>query len=230
MQLLAQQQNETQRSLNNILGAQNRLQLRMDLAEATITVRAAESVARTMTKSPMDILGSPRWARTLQPTRLRAHTADPGCVIGCKCSSYVRGSIGLSSLHRFLGSLFVGYVGLPFITPKCDDRNCAERARLVTLTTYVFPPWFLARAFHLVFRLLPCAGPELVVRVVRVVPITLAIFNHARTGDLRGLRKLLIQGLGSPFDIDVSTGISARGVSNQSLSMIASSDVSDSTL
>ena len=80
----------------------------------------------------------------------------------------------------------------------------------------------MARAFHLSFRLLLPAGPELIIRVNRIVPQSSAIFTLARSGDLEGVRQVLSQGLGSPFDVDNPTGMSALGVSGTISSMNAS--------
>ena len=212
-QLSIQQQNDTHQSLKSILTAQDRLQLRMDLVEVATIARTAESAARYASESSGNDPSLINSMDPPQPTMLKA--IIPGCldcVIGCRCSCHVRRTISISSLQRFLGSLFVGYVGLPLITPKCDDFYCRQRAHPITLITYIFPPWLLARVFHLAFRLLPHAGPELTIRVFRVVPRTSAIFDFARCGDLEGIRKILTQGIGSPLDVEDVSGMSALGV------------------
>ena len=138
-QLLIQKQNETQQLMSSILSSQNRLQMRMDLVEAATTVRAAESAAVTISESSENLSSSIYW-NPLKPVRLEAGIPGPNCAIGCRCSCHMRRVANLSSLHRFLGSLFVGYIGLPLITPKCNDSNCRQHAHLITSITYVFPP------------------------------------------------------------------------------------------
>ena len=229
-QLSIQQQKETQQSLQGILSAQNCLQLRMDLFEAAAIARKAESVARTAPESFKTVPSSTLWTSLPQPANLNAVTLGPDCGIGCKCSCHVRRSIKLSSLHQFLGSLLVGYIGLPVITPKCDDYHCSRRAQLVTTITYFFPPWFLARAFYLAFRSSSNTGPELVIRVISVVPGSSAIFTSTVHGDLEGVSNLLTRSLGSPFDVHHESGMSALGVCQRFPSMIALFNMFDSTL
>ena len=121
----------------------------------------------------------------------------------------MRTIIQFRSMNRFLGSLFVGYVGLPFVTSKCDDHRCRQRAYLTTLTTYVFPTWLLARAFSIAFRFLPCLGPELLIRVTPVVLNNSVLINFAYSGDVDGVKKILSRDMGSPFDMDCTNGLTA---------------------
>ena len=205
-QLFLQNQNDIQRSMSNIMGAQNRLQLKVDLLEAMHVARAAEAATENTSEGPRCTQNLQLGTRPVQPIKLSAPVYSSSCAIECKCLCHVRTKVSYRALNLFLGSLFVGYNGIPFITPKCDDPHCRQRADLVTLITYVFPPWLLARALCIALKWSPHIGPELNIRVARVVSETSAIFSRATLGDVEGVKTLLSARLCSPYDEDVSRG------------------------
>src|SRR5436190_6471874 len=61
--------------------------------------------------------------------QLRAGCYRKTCRPWCSCCCHVRKSVKMPhSLRGFLGSLFVGYSGVPFVTPPCNERQCSRRS------------------------------------------------------------------------------------------------------
>ena len=208
-QLVLQVQGTIERSMDRMMDAQNRLQLKMDLLEAMQVARAAEAATRNVSEASGSTQSRQLGMRSTRPVNLSAFMQSFSCAIECKCLCHVRTTVGYRFLNKFLGSLFVGYIGFPYITPKCDDSHCRRRADSVTSITYVFPLWLLARALSIALKWSPHAGPELVIRVPPVVSNTSAIFSLAHKGDVEGVRMLLSARLGSPYDVDESNGSTA---------------------
>ena len=192
--------------MDKILEAQDRLQLKVDSIEAAHIARAAEAAAQTLSESSRDGQNPVFKASPTQCIRLRTSLPSSGCGVYCGCSCHVKTRFRFQSINKILGSIFIGYVGLPFVTLKCDHHLCRQRACANTLISYVFPPWFLARGFTMTFRLFPFARPELIIRINPVVPGSSAIFTSAGAGDVEAIKRVLSAGLGSPFDAEISTG------------------------
>ena len=73
---------------------------------------------------------------------LRRQKCDAWC--SCKCHKHVRKQTP-DILQSILGRLFVGYVGLPALTPSCFVNKCQRRSDGLLEINYLFPLWFLAR-------------------------------------------------------------------------------------
>ena len=134
------QWDEIQQSLYDISSVQNRLPLRVYSDKATTVMRAAAAAVTTADRSTANVPNSSHWMSSVPPTGLKVTIPNRGCVVGCKCCCHKRRVTNVSSLHRFLGSLYVGYVGIPYLTPKCDTYHCRQHERLATSMTYTFPP------------------------------------------------------------------------------------------
>ena len=209
-QRASQHNTDVQYSIAQVYAAQQRLQLNLDIIEASNIARFAESTAGTTTsaavESEANSSGPIRFSGSTSARNIRSSisitASSPGfrCMIGCSCSCHDRKAIKLRLLDRFFGSLFVGYVGLPYITPKCDDRLCAQRTSPLILATYVFPSWLLAKAILATLKYTYRVGPEFNVRVAPIVPHDSAILHLCKNGDPEGVKSLLRQGLASPYD------------------------------
>jgi hypothetical protein len=57
-------------------------------------------------------------------------------------------------------------------------------------------------------------GPEMIIRVLRVVPSTSDAFLYACNGNIEGMKYLLNNGMASPMDVEHGTGFSLLAVSN----------------
>lgn len=142
------------------------------------------------------------------------------CKTWCSCACHSQGKLRTPQrLRGVLGSLFVGYSGMPGLTPACDDRTCRRRASLAMDLVYYFPVWFLSRAFALNFSLTTFGGPELMVRMPRMVSWGTPLWRLARDGDLPNVQILFSKGVASPYDVN-AYGQSALHVSFRGLCLV----------
>ena len=110
-------------------------------------------------------------------------------------------------LEQFIGSLFIGYSGLPVFRPPCNERSCHLQAQPLTYVTYFFPRWFLSRMVTFMMTVTPLAGPVASLKVQRTVPGSADIFTYAKLGDVDNIRRLFENGSASPHDVHSESGI-----------------------
>ena len=186
-----------------LLTTQQRLELKLDVIEATCVARTTESEVRTIAQSSDRPECLPASTSSMNATRISLSVSRWSCENSCICACHRRQSRRTPRpLDRFLGVLFIGYIGIPYVTTSCDNRECTQRSSPTVSMIYIFPWWLLARAFLLIARLSSRSGLELNLRLPRVVSDTSRIWPICRNGDIEGLMSLIQQGLGSPFDID----------------------------
>ena len=103
--------------------------------------------------------------------------------------------------NNLFGAISINCSGVPYLSSQCNEKKCKPTSSASTRVTYQFPSWLLERAlsFIVVFKL---SGPEMQMRVLRVIPSNAAIFRLAIAGDVEGMQTLLRQGTASIYDID----------------------------
>lgn len=135
------------------------------------------------------------------------------CKKWCSCVCHKQNHLKFSTpLTYVLGSLFVGYSGLPVSTPPCNEHSCLRRAIPALEFSYYFPGWFLARSLLMSLKLVPLAGPELTLRMPRLIRWTTKeanLFHSARAGKLEAIQSMFTGGIVTPFDVTLSLGESA---------------------
>ncbi|KAF2810800.1 ankyrin [Mytilinidion resinicola] len=107
-------------------------------------------------------------------------------------------------IERVLGKLFVGYSGLPLISPKCNTTHCDKAQSARVRMEYWFPMSFMSQivSFQLVFE---NTGPQVALNFLRLVPDTAQSVGFAQAGNVHGLKDLFKRGLASPRDWAVYT-------------------------
>jgi hypothetical protein len=130
-------------------------------------------------------------------------------------------------LEQFIGSLFIGYSGLPVLRPPCNERTCHLRSQPLTYVTYFFPKWFLSRMVSFMMTVTPLAGPVASLKVQRTVPGSADIFTFAKLGDVDGIRTLFENGLASPHDVHFDSGITPLHVGTSSPQVFVSHSTVD---
>ena len=199
-----------QEPLTRLLAAQQRLELKLDFAEATSIARAA----RITTSAAIRPISSDR-THVTQSLCISASISRIKCSDVCTCiCHYHQTKKTPAFLGRFFGNLFIGYTGLPKVVQPCDDHDCIQRTSPMAVVTYFFPLWLLARALFLTVKLSSCDGPQFCLRVPRVVRSNSAIMEFASRGDVGGVKQVLQERLGSPFDCEFYIGSSPLGVSS----------------
>ena len=127
----------------------------------------------------------------------------PWCSCACHRERYIRSP---RFLEQFIGSLFVGYSGIPVLKASCNEE-CHLQSQPRTYVTYFFPKWFLSRMVTLMMTVTPLAGPIASIKVQRTVPGSSAIFTYAKLGNEDGIRSLFENGSASPHDLDSDSGV-----------------------
>jgi len=136
------------------------------------------------------------------------------CRPGCCCSCHKRQHFQSPSfLNQLIGTLFVGYSGIPILTPECNEYSCQRRATPSTQIAYCFPTWFWKRQLSLSILFTPLDGPIMSLKFPRLVSPSSKIFDYAFTGNVAGMKVLFQQGLASPNDVRFDCSVSALQVS-----------------
>jgi hypothetical protein len=151
-----------------------------------------------------------------------AHFSRTACTPWCSCICHKKTTLKTPSfMERLLGSLFIGYSGIPRLRPKCNEHSCHLESQPLLYITYFFPAWFLARTMSLMISTIPLAGPLVSLKMQRAVPGDAEIFVCAKTGNIDKMKSLFRQGLASPNDVALSSGITALHVSSESIQYTA---------
>jgi hypothetical protein len=181
--------------------------LTQDLRSATTNL--AQDFA-TMGCSPTDTTASkPPSYREQDPRentnslRIRASCYRKSCRPWCSCRCHIRREMRTPGLaKKVIGSLFIGYSGMPAVTEPCNERQCRKRSTSRIVVSYQFPDWFWTRSLLVSFVSASVAGPEMLLRLSNTVPYSSETYQHCMNGDVLGLTRLFETGNASPFDLD----------------------------
>ena len=136
------------------------------------------------------------------------------CRPGCSCACHTqRRSATPGLMDRLIEQLFVGYAGLPLLSPKCDNDTCGKTQSTHVSVEYWFPLgfcWSQIIRFHVGYR--PHLGPQLCMSTLRRVPDSAPCVNFALEGNIEGLKSLFKHGLASPRDVSSTRGYSVLRV------------------
>jgi hypothetical protein len=102
--------------------------------------------------------------------------------------------------------------GIPRLRPKCNERSCHLESQPLMYITYFFPTWCPARMISLMISITPLAGPVISLKTQRTVSADSDIFVCAKTGNIDRMKYLFENGLASPHDVSISSGITALHV------------------
>ncbi|KAG8419419.1 hypothetical protein J3458_004287 [Metarhizium acridum] len=140
---------------------------------------------------------------------IRVTPFENACRRDCHCSCHtLKRSSSPAFLSNLLGRLFVGYTGLPVLSPKCDNAVCqASRSSKVSVE-YWFPANFWSNIIQMELSYHQTTGPSLQLRTLRGVPDNAQCVNFALNGNMDGLKFLFRQGLASPRDVSTTRGYS----------------------
>ena len=207
---LAEHRALLQAPLAQLLVAQQRIELKLDSIEAGHAGSFMETELGAIANSVFSPRSLPEGTAASSSILIKTTVTRQPCMHRLRQTK----KRSPQSLSRFLGTLFVGYSGSPETCERCAAESYGRRSQSgsTILITYFFPRWLIARALMIALRLSSAYGPELVVRVPRVVSNYSRIFVCAKNGDADGVKDILQKGHGSPMDIDVVTGMTALDV------------------
>ena len=173
---------------------------------------------------------------TASPTRFLDTSAVPGnsmfhlikhqrCERPCSCICHRQGCLQSARwLENIVGSLFVGYAGLPRFFNKCDIKSCRRSSQTALCIHYVFPAWLMQRVLLTKIDFSQNRGPELLLRVLRVRPINAPIFDAMIPNNIDIVRHLLRSGEASVLDVS-SSGESPLHVSIQAFETLYDTEI-----
>jgi hypothetical protein len=135
--------------------------------------------------------------------QIRASCYRRTCRPWCSCRCHIRRELRTPGLaKKFIGSLFVGYSGIPMVTEPCNERQSRKRSSSRVIVSYQFPRWFWTRSLLASFVTANIAGPEMLIRVSNTIPYASETYQQCQTGNVHGLLRLFENGNASPFDLD----------------------------
>ena len=136
------------------------------------------------------------------------------CRPGCHCVCHIENRSSTPGFaDRVLGQVFVGYTGLPGLSPKCDIGTCEKSQSPGMSFEYWFPLWFVWSQivrFRMTYE--RNLGPQFEISTLRRIPDSAQCVTFALNGDIEGLKDLFRQGLASPRDVSSTRGYSVLRV------------------
>jgi ankyrin repeat protein len=135
-----------------------------------------------------------------------ATTCRSGCP--CVCHRHKKSSTP-AILDRIVGQLFIGYSGVPGLSPKCNDESCENSQTPRIDLEYWFPlDFFWSQIVRLQIGYERNVGPQLQLSTLRRVSDNTQSVEFAMGGNIDGLKDLFKRGLASPRDVSSTRGYS----------------------
>lgn len=136
-------------------------------------------------------------------------TCRPRC--SCVCHKEKR-SATPAFLDRLFGQLFVGYSGVPGLSPKCNESTCEVSQTTRINLEYWFPlGLFWSQIVRLQAGYQPNIGPQFQMAVMRRIPDSSQAVELALNGNINGLKYLFKTGQASTSDVSSTRGYTLLG-------------------
>ena len=187
---------------SNVIQSPSLYESNIAIDELTITEEKTPSVSDELqpsTSPSREYHQDDQWnPGTLYMELTGVKKCGPPCPCPCHHQKRVRSP---RLLDDILGSLFIGYSGLPCYQQTCD-RDCKQGSSEVGVgLQYAFPRWMLNRIVCMRVMSSKIKGPELLLRCLRVRPRNAPIFQATLEGNLSGVMDLLTNGQASLLDV-----------------------------
>ena len=118
-----------------------------------------------------------------------ASACRPTCP--CSCHEYKK-STSPAFFNRVLGRMFVGYAGLPLVSPKCSSQQCQKGQVARVSLEYWFPlGFFWSQIVNVQVGFSQNLGPSFQLKTLRRVPDSAPCVNFALEGNIEALKDLL---------------------------------------
>ena len=125
------------------------------------------------------------------------------CMPACTCRYHrISGWKSPQWLKSLLGLLFIGYVGIPLLSPSCNNLTCQYRSEPIATIQYYFPPWFAGRALQFYIQSSKYNNITQNLRTYRVMWNGSAFFRKTKARDLKGVKAILVTRQASPFNVN----------------------------
>ncbi|KAI0455479.1 ankyrin repeat-containing domain protein [Xylaria acuta] len=172
--------------------------------------QAAPPPSSVTLRRPSNLQG--RVSQQLQSVAVQVTTKTPYCSGGrCRCACHSTGRVSMPGglLNRVVGQLFLGYSGLPPLSPSCNIPSCEAAQKPEVTAEYWFPMglfWSMIVQFNLSYQM--NVGPQFEIKTLRRVPDSATCVNYAVRGNIEGLKGLFKRGVASPRDVSDTRGYS----------------------
>ena len=136
------------------------------------------------------------------------------CEVWCDCDCHTHARAQTPDMLRSIfGTMFVGYAGLPALTPACTNIKCHRVSQGFLQVNYYFPQWFLARIVSVAMRFQDSKVPSVSMRVLNLRSTYENIFRSSRRNDAGSVEYQLTIGQASVLDVTEDSGHSPLHVS-----------------
>jgi hypothetical protein len=207
---------------------------RMDSTTELIKLHSAQLQITQNPQFPLAITPSPKRRRPSKTTTpcipqiteasaraesvaVRVVQYSSACRSGCPCTCHSQARAATPHfMNRVMGRLFIGYAGVPLVSPKCDLEECQTSQVPMATVEYWFPLGFCrSQIVQLKIGYRPNLGPQFSLRTFRQVPDSAQCVNYTMDGNIEGLKDLFKRGLASPLDISSTRGYTLLRVSGR---------------
>ena len=132
---------------------------------------------------------------------------------GCRCHKVFRYQNN-PWVAMMVGTLFVGYSGIPFVDrPACNEKKGIKETGGLLKLTYYFPSWVpLQRMLSFVDKWQNPEIHHMRLQLPRLVPATSEIFALAQKGNVQGISMMFDTGKASIYDVSSGEGRSVLHV------------------
>ena len=125
------------------------------------------------------------------------------CPITCKCNCHRSWRVYSPwKLRKLFGNSMIECAELPFFKPACSLRSCKGKRSTFIDIMFFLPTMIAARMISLWLTSSPLYGPELLLRVPRVVRTDTLAYNAICLGDLDTVKRSVFAGDYKPWDVD----------------------------
>lgn len=124
------------------------------------------------------------------------------CYPTCHCCCHSKQTLRTPSIIAGLvGQMFIGYKGMPIIAKSCSIKRCKRNSEPNIYAIYSFPSWWIFNRMVLIIASrYTNLGPELIIRLPRLIHPSSTVLNFIRVEDFEGLKRLFLDGMASPND------------------------------
>ncbi|KAL8695208.1 MAG: hypothetical protein Q9218_000246 [Villophora microphyllina] len=177
---------------------------RLDLADSASGRSIPSSMALTFrpaSHDPFVTYDGPRRASDPSSDQSdQAFHARESCVDWCSCKCHTRSTVKSPWTFKCcLGQLFVESASTG---PQCNEKACRRWPMSTTTVTYYLPRFLMSRYIRFVVQHNPLDGPNLSLRLPRVMDWQHELWKHANVGDVQAVQSLFSEGKASPFDVN----------------------------
>ena len=150
---------------------------------------------------------APTVARPRMRSRSEFHVQNlqiqSACPLACTCNCHKTWRIYSAwRLEKLFGYGKIEGAGFPFFKGACSLRSCKGKGPTFVNIKFFLPTMIAARMITLWFTSSPLYGPELLLRVPRVVRTNTPAYYAICCGDLDAVKRCISAGECKPWDVD----------------------------